>query len=210
MGFLKPKKLLTAALLIISLTTAGIIKTPDTSAQTPGTAKKEAAMPDPDYLIGPEDILDVSVWRSPELSKAVNVRPDGKISLPLIGDVQAAGRTPNQLRDAITEKLKEYQQTVVVSVIVQEVNSYKIFINGEVSKPGTYTLRRKTTLLQAIALAGGFNQFASKNKIMVIRDRANGNGKEEKVRVRFDDIVGSDENSEKNIILLPGDTIFVP
>ncbi len=163
-----------------------------------------------EYLIGPEDVLEISVWKNAELSKVVVVRPDGMISLPLIGDVIAAGITPNALRGTITERLKEYQETVVVSVIVREVNSYRIFILGEVIKPGTYLLKRKTSLLQAIALAGGFNQFASKNKIVVIRQRTGESGREEKIRVRFDDIVDVKEESDINLILRPGDTIFVP
>lgn len=163
-----------------------------------------------EYLIGPEDVLEISVWNNAELSKVVVVRPDGMISLPLIGDVIAAGITPNALRGAITERLKEYQETVVVSVIVQQVNSYRIFILGGVINPGTYLLKRKTSLLQAIALAGGFNQFASKNKIVVIRQRTDESGREEKIRVRFDDIVDVKEESDINLILRPGDTIFVP
>lgn len=162
-----------------------------------------------EYLIGPEDILEISVWKNAELSKVVVVRPDGKISLPLIGDVLAAGYTPEQLRNAIVEKLKEYQETVVVSVIVQNVLSYNIFILGEVKKPGVYTMKRKTTLLQAIALSGGFNQFASKNKIMVIRESRDGGAGDEKIKVRFDDIIKKGR-SDMNLVLKPGDTIFVP
>lgn len=161
------------------------------------------------YLIGPEDVLEISVWKNAELSKEVIVRPDGMISLPLIGDVRAAGRTPAELRRAIIERLKEYQETVVASVIVKSVNSYKIFILGEVMKPGMYELKKRTTLLQAIAVAGGFNQFASKNKIVVIRERIEG-GREQKINVRFDDIVYKDDDNTKNLVLMPGDTIFVP
>ena len=162
------------------------------------------------YLIGPEDILEISVWKNPDLSKVVTVRPDGMLSLPLIGDVKAAGITPNRLRDVIVEKLKEYQESVVVSVILLEINSYKIFILGAVVRPGSYVMKRRTTLLQAIALAGGFNQYASKKKIVVIRERAYGHGSEEKIRVSFDDAVDVQKGSEQNLILRPGDTIFVP
>ncbi len=168
-----------------------------------------AAAQDPDYIIGIEDVLEISVWKNPDLSKTVSVRPDGMISMPLIGDVRAAGLTPGQLRDAITERLKEYQETVVTSVIVQEVRSYRIFVLGEVLNPGTYTMMRRTTVLQAIALAGGFNQFASKNKIVLVREKS-GALKPEKISIRFDDIVDSGEKADKNLILRPGDTIFVP
>jgi polysaccharide export outer membrane protein len=164
----------------------------------------------PPYLIGPEDVLEISVWKNAELSKIVIVRPDGVISLPLIGDVKAAGLTPSQLREQIIERLREYQETVVVSVIVQEVNSYRIFILGEVNRPGPYLLKTRTTLLQAIALAGGFNQFASKNRIVVIRAKGKDSKGVEKRVIRFDDIVYKDKQGDKNLILKPGDTIFVP
>lgn len=160
-----------------------------------------------DYIIGAEDVLDISVWKNADLSRVVNVRPDGKISLPLIGDVQAAGLTPNQLRDKIVGRLKEYQETAVASVIVQTVNSYRIFMVGEVRTPGVYQLKSRTTILQAIAVAGGLTQFASKNKIVLIRKTIDGVS-EEKISIRFNDLVYADE--DKNLILKAGDTIFVP
>ena len=162
-----------------------------------------------EYIIGPEDVLDISVWKNVELSKTVTVRPDGMISLPLIGDIKAAELTPDKLRNAIAAKLKEYQNEAVVSVILHETNSNKVFILGEVARPGTYILKRKTTFLQAIALAGGFTQFASKNKIVVVRQKAD-DGKEEKMIISFDDIIDINSKSDKNILLRPGDTIFVP
>ena len=162
-----------------------------------------------EYLIGPEDVLEVSVWKNAELSKVVIVRPDGMISLPLTGDIKAAGFTPNQLRTTITGKLKEYMETAVVSVIVQQVNSFRVFILGEVVKPGVYTLKSKTTLLQAIAIAGGFNQFASRNKIVIIREKIEDSAKTEKINIRFDDIVYS-KDEDKNFVLMPSDTIFIP
>lgn len=162
-----------------------------------------------DYIIGAEDVLDISVWKNSDLSRVVNVRPDGKISLPLIGDVQAAGLTPNQLRDKIVQMLKQYQQTAVVSVGVQSINSYKIFIVGEVQAPGVYQLKARTSILQALAIAGGLTQFASKSKIRLIRRKSDGT--EESIRVRFNDLVyGDDDNPELNIMLQAGDTIFVP
>lgn len=172
------------------------------------SAKKEAKDQDRDYLVGPEDVLEILVWKNAELSKVVTVRPDGKISLPLIGDIQAAGLTPNQLREAVVKRLKEYQENAVVSVIVQTINSYRIFVVGEVRSAGTYVLKNRTTVLQAISLAGGFTQFASKNKIVLIRQKSYGT--EEKIQIRFDDLVYGDEMSEKNLTLKAGDTIFVP
>ena len=131
------------------------------------------------------------------------------ISLPLTGDIKAGGFTPNQLRNTITERLREYMETAVVSVIVQQVNSFKVFILGEVIRPGTYTLKSKTTLLQAIAIAGGFNQFASRNKIVIIREKIGDGNKTEKINIRFDDIVYS-KSEDKNLVLMPSDIIFVP
>ncbi len=159
------------------------------------------------YFIGPEDVLEISVWKNEDLSRVTTVRPDGMIALPLIGDVQAAGLTPEELRKAIVNKLKEYQETVVVSVIVQEVNSFKVFIMGEVAAPGTYTLKRNTTILQAIAMAGGFTEYASRNDIVLIRERSGGSEEEEKIDIRFKDII---HKQHKNLLLRPGDTIFVP
>ncbi|MDP2689201.1 MAG: polysaccharide biosynthesis/export family protein [Deltaproteobacteria bacterium] len=185
---------------------------PDDVAYSNGREVKAQNMDpkSPDYIIGTEDILEVSVWRNEELSKVVVVRPDGMISLPLIGDIRAAGKTPIELRDEITERLKEYQETVVASVIVQEVRSYRIFVLGEVLNPGTYIMMRQTSVLQAIALAGGFSQFASRNRITLIRERPGMDGKAEKISIRFDDIVDSGGSPESNMTLRPGDTIFVP
>ncbi|MBI2413911.1 MAG: polysaccharide biosynthesis/export family protein [Deltaproteobacteria bacterium] len=158
------------------------------------------------YQIGPEDALEISVWKNPELSKTVLVRLDGKISLPLIGDVQAAGLTPQELRDGIVERLKEYQATAVVSVIVQDIRSYKVYMIGEIKTPGTYVLKSKTTLLQAIALAGGFTQYASKNSMTLVRQKEGGG--EEKIKVRFDDLLS--DKKDGSVVLKPGDTVFVP
>lgn len=165
-----------------------------------------------DYVIGPEDVLEISVWKNADLSKTLTVRPDGRISLPLIGDIQASGLTPEELRDNIVNRLNEYQETAIASVIVLSVNSYRIFILGEVKLPGTYLLKAKTTILQAISLAGGFTQFASKNKIVLVRRNNNDDGgpEEKRVSINFSDLVYGDEKTDKNLVLKPGDTIFVP
>jgi polysaccharide export outer membrane protein len=159
-----------------------------------------------DYLIGSEDVVEVMVWKNPDLSRQVTVRPDGKISLPLIGDVQAAGYTVPQLREQITEKLKVYyQESPQVSVIVQQVNGYAIYILGEVRNPGKYVVRTGTTFLQALSLAQGFTDFASSNKIVVRRQMAG--GEEATMSIRYKDVV---LGRQKNIVLKPGDTIVVP
>src|SRR5437868_12556370 len=149
-----------------------------TSGQAPGpvpghrsleAAEKSSLIVTSDYTIGPEDVLEITIWRNTDLSKVVAVRPDGRISLPLIGDVGAAGRTAAQLANAIAEKLKEFKENPQVSIVVKEVNSYAIYVLGEVTKPGKYPLKSKTTLLQAITLASGFTSAAARNKIVVFR-----------------------------------------
>jgi len=162
------------------------------------------------YTVGPEDVLMISVWKNKDLSGEVIVRPDGMITLPLVGDVLAAGKTPGELREEIKTKLLEFQRSVTISVIVKAINSYRIFVLGEVKAPGPYTLKRKTYLLQAIAMAGGFNEFASENKIVLIREKEDGSDGSKKIRIRFSDIVDEDEAKDQNLILKPGDTIFVP
>lgn len=162
-----------------------------------------------DYQIGPEDVLEVQVWKNEALSKLVTVRPDGKISLPLIGDVPAAGLTAAQLQEAITEKLTPYYKDLpAVSVIVQEVRSYVIYVLGEVQRPAQYSVKRGTTLLQAIALAGGFTPFAATDNILVLR-QTTPNHNEVALSARYKDIV-SRQHPESNILLKPGDTIIIP
>ena len=161
-----------------------------------------------DYIIGPEDILDITVWKNAELSKTVTVRPDGRISLPLIGDVVAVGKTTGQLADAISGKLKEYKENPQVSILVSQVNSYAIYVLGEVARPGKFPLKSKTTILQAITLAGGFMPAAARNKLVVFRFGENGE-KDEKIRASYDDIVLRD-GAGQNITLKPGDTLVVP
>ena len=189
-----------------------------TSAQAPGSvpgqlrsleaAEKSSLIVTSDYIIGPEDVLEITVWRNTDLSKLVAVRPDGRISLPLVGDVGAAGRTATQLAEAISEKLKEFKENPQVSIVVREVNSYAIYVLGEVTKPGKYPLKSKTTLLQAITLASGFTSAAARNKIVVFRFGELG-GKDTKIKASYDDIIMRDE-SPQNIQLKPGDTIVVP
>jgi len=167
----------------------------------------ESAKESQEYIIGPEDVIEVAVWRNEALSKVVAVRPDGRISLPLIGDIQAGGLTPSQLRDEIVKRLKVYQESPTVSVIIQQINSLNIYVIGEVSRPGQYRLKSNTTLLQLLAMAGGFTQFASKNNIILIRN--NPSAKERRLIIRYDDIVFSGDE-KGNIMLQPGDTIIIP
>ena len=161
-----------------------------------------------DYIIGAEDVLEISVWRNQDLSKAVQVRPDGKVSLPIIRDVSAVGKTPTQLADEITVKLKDYVQNPVVAIALREVNSYSVFILGEVVRPGKYPLKSRTTLLQGITIAGGFTPTAARNQVAVFRVGQNGTD-EQVLNASYDDIVlrgGVHQNFE----LKAGDTIVVP
>lgn len=161
-----------------------------------------------DYIIGPEDVLEIAIWRNVDLSKVVAVRPDGRVSLPLIGDVTAVGKTASQLAETITSKLKEFKENPQVSIVVQQVNSYSVYVLGEVARTGKYPLKSKTTLLQAITLAGGFTPAAARNKIVVFRFAQTGE-KELKIKASYDDIVLRD-GSLQNLHLRPGDTIVVP
>jgi polysaccharide export outer membrane protein len=170
--------------------------------------EKSSLIVTPDYIIGPEDVLEVTVWRNHDLSKLVAVRPDGRISLPLVGDVTAVGKTPTHLTEQIASKLQEYKEDPSITIVVREVNSYVIYVLGEVSKPGKYPLKSKTTLLQGITIAGGFTSLAARNKDVVFRFGNNGSA-DEKINASYDDIVLGDE-SPQNIDLKPGDTVVVP
>lgn len=198
-----------AGVLLISLNLLGLISC---SILTPtpqsGTESWSQAYVAGDYKIGPEDVVEVIVWRNADLSKTVPVRPDGKISLPLVGDVPALGLTAAQLTKEIAARLADFKESPNVSVVVQQVNSYSVYVMGEVAKPGRYQLKTYTTVLQAISTAGGFTPYASKNKMFVLR-KAPGMGAETRINASYEDIV-SGADSSKNIVLVPGDTVVVP
>lgn len=159
------------------------------------------------YAIGIGDILEISVWKNPELSTTVPVRPDGRISVPLLNDVRAAGLTPLALRQTLTEGYKEYVTAPGVSVVVKEIHSRKVFVTGEVANPGAYDLQPRTKLMQALALAGGLTPYAKK-KVVVLRD-----GRDGKTDRRYEiDIsaILSGKRPGDNLLLQPGDTVIVP
>jgi len=161
-----------------------------------------------EYIIGAEDVLEVTVWRNVDLSKIVQVRPDGRISMPIIRDMTAVGKTPSQLAEEMTNKLKEYVQNPVVAVSLKEVNSSNVFVLGEVVKPGKYPLKSKTTLLQGITVAGGFTPIAARNQIVIFRFIENAPGIK-RLTASYDDIVlrgGITDNFE----LKSGDTVVIP
>jgi len=164
-----------------------------------------------EFVLGPEDVLEVVVWRNQDLSRVVIVRPDGMISMPVIGDVQAAGLTSDQLAERITARLKEYKENPTVSVSVKEINSYNVFVIGEVAKPGKYQLKSYTTILQAISIAGGFTPYASRNKLQIVRHITNGNGgwREVRLAMPYDDLVKGQADPEY-LMIKSGDTIVVP
>ena len=175
------------------------VSTDDTSAKKPATT-------DPNYVIGDQDVLDVSVWKEPEVSRVVPVRPDGKISLPLLNDVQAAGLTPSQLAAEITDSLKKYVTSPQVTVIVTTINSQRVYILGEVTRPGAFPMLPGMTVMQALSSAGGFTAFAKMKSIYVLR---NENGKKVKYPFNYKDAING-KNSEQDIPLKAGDTIVVP
>ena len=159
----------------------------------------------PDYIIGADDMLHISVWKEPDLTETLPVRPDGKISLPLLNDVVAAGLTPTQLADTITTRLKKYISDPHVTVVVTAMNSQKIYILGEVLHPGTTILQPNMTVLQALASAG-FTQFANTKGIYLLRSQ---NGKQQKIPVHYRELIKG-ESVDQNLILKPGDTLVVP
>lgn len=169
--------------------------------------KPSAVATPPGYVIGAQDVLSVSVWKEPELSpSSVPVRPDGKISLPLLNDVQAAGLTPMQLADSISEKLKKYISEPQVSVVVTAVNSQRIYILGEVARPGAMPLLGDMTILQAISNAGGLSPFANAKGIYVLRTE---NGAQQRLAFNYKQAIKGGAGAQ-DVALKPGDTIVVP
>ena len=177
--------------------------TPGAAAVVPGNG--HGADDAGSYEIGPEDVLDISVWKNPELSRVVPVRPDGKVSLPLVNDIQAAGLTPTVLRDMVTARLAEYIPTPEVSVMVREVHSRKVAVIGAVKMPGRFEIKSPMTVLEVIALAQGFTDFASRDRIVVLR-QSNGTT----TRLPFNYRRISDGTDEANFSVQPGDIIVVP
>lgn len=180
----------------------------NTNANNPTSADKpEQSGPanSASYVIGAEDMLHIAVWKEPDLTENLPVRPDGKISMPLLNDVQAAGLTPSQLAQALTDKLKKYLSDPRVTVVVTGMNSQKIFVMGEVTHTGAMTLIPNMTVLQALASAG-FTQFANTKGIYVLRME---NGRQTKLPFNYKQVLKGDA-IDQNIALKPGDTIVVP
>jgi polysaccharide biosynthesis/export protein len=195
-----------------------------TAQNTTGAAQADAAKPAPaatagnvpksapgvrpeSYIIGAEDVISVFVWKEPEMSKTIPVRPDGMISLPLVGEIKAAGYTPVQLQDVIADAMKKLISDPQVTVVVEKISSLNFNIVGQVNRPGYFPLTRRMTVLDAVAMAGGFRDFAKTKKVYVLRKDANGT--EQKLAFNYKEVIKG-QNPQQNIELQPGDTIVVP
>ena len=174
---------------------------PDTAAQATAGVRPDA------YIIGAEDVLSIYVWREPEMSKSVPVRPDGMISLPLIGEIKATGYTPVQLQGVLADAMKKYVSDPQVTVIVDKISSLSFNMVGEIGRPGSYPLTRRMTVLDAIAMGGGFKDFAKTKKIYILRVGANGT--EQRISFNYKQVIKG-VNPQQNIELQPRDTIVVP
>jgi polysaccharide export outer membrane protein len=198
----------TLALLLGVVFTAAVCaqNAPANKLDTRPDAKPADKPHDNSFVIGNDDVLAINVWKEPDISRSIPVRSDGKISLPLVGEVQAAGLTPLQLEKNIAEKLKNFISEPEVTVMVQQINSQKFNILGQVVRPGSYVIANSPTVLDAIALAGGFRDFAKQKSIYILRQGAGG---EAHLRFNYKD-VSQGKNMAQNIKLQPGDTIIVP
>jgi polysaccharide export outer membrane protein len=175
-----------------------------TENRAPGSAAKHS---DDVYVIGANDVLSINVWKEPDVSRSVPVRSDGKISLPLVGELQASGQTPRQLEQEITKRLQNYISEPEVTVIVTDSKSQKVNIMGMVARPGAYLLTSSTTVLDAIAMAGGFKDFAKQKSIYVLRQAPEGT--QQRIPFNYKDVIKG-KNPEQNIRLHAGDTVVVP
>jgi polysaccharide export outer membrane protein len=179
------------------------------AASAPQAAVAQKAKPGvglDEYRIGPEDVLSISVWKNDPMSRVLPVRPDGMISLPLLDDVMAAGLTPTELRNLLAQKLAEYVPSPAVTVIVNDIRSFKVSVIGEVVRPARYELKSRTSVLDVLAMAGGFNQFAARTRVVILRQEG-----DKKVRIPFNyNKVTTGGSEEENVYLRPGDIVLVP
>jgi len=207
------RKQILGPILLLSLLTANAQNTfewADNHRATPDGPRNSVTQPavqtGPAYIIGADDVLRIDVWKEPELSGTVIVRPDGSISLPLINDTSAAGLTPMGLVAELTTRLKKYLANPAVTVIVTATNSRRVYVLGEVTRAGALPLSAKMTVLQALSSSGGFSEFANLKHIYVLRDE---NGTRRQYPFNYKDVVHG-KHPEQNIQLKPGDTVVVP
>lgn len=206
-GIMKSVRQLVAYVMAFGLVAcAGSLPSPEVIAESNSANVKQ-------FLLGPEDVLEIAVWKSEELTqKEVVVRPDGKIGVPLIGDVEASGRTADELASHIAGLLKKFKENPSVSVKVREVNSYYVYVLGDVAKPGKYQLKSQATVLQALAMAGGFTTYAAKSKMQVRRTvvgQDGGASREFTIPARYDELI-SGNGAIKDFVLKTGDLVVVP
>ena len=176
---------------------SGKVGAPSGKAQEMGTAANDQ------YVIGPEDVLLIYVWGEDSITKTVPVRIDGKISLPLVDDIQAAGLTPLQLKEVLTEKLKNFVESPTITVTVMEANSFKVYVSGEVKQPGVHRIRSEITLVKLIIMTGGFTEWADQKKILIITKEK---GMEKRMTVNYRKII---EGDEPDVVIKRGDTVIV-
>jgi polysaccharide export outer membrane protein len=207
----RSKNIAEAITLLVAVTVTGAapLARSQKSAATPATSSSarapEVVVP-AGYVIGPDDVLSIVYWKDKDMSSEAQVRPDGKISLPLINEMTAAGLTPDELRQKITEESKRFMEDASITVVVRQINSRKVYITGEVNKPGPYPLTSPTSVVQLIATAGGLREYANSKKIMIMRTE---NGRPVSLPFNYP-AVTSGKNLKQNIELKPGDTVVVP
>ena len=201
------------AIMALGMTIAVGAQAPATATATQPPAAAAAAAPrasdpevPPGYLIGTDDVLSIVFWKDKDMSADAQVRPDGKIALPLINEITAAGLTPEQLREKLTEESKKYMEDANITVVVRQINSRKVFITGEVNKPGPYPLTASTSVMQLIAMAGGLREYANSKKIVIMRTEK---GRPTSLSFNYRDVT-SGKNLQQNVELKPGDTVVVP
>jgi len=201
----------TLLVIVCSLVFAGTLPAQESGTanrdETPGsTDLTKVAAGSPYYIIQPNDLLEIHVWKEPELTRKVLVRPDGRISFPLVQDLQAAGMTPSDIKQEIEKELKKYIEVPNVTVIVEAIQSYRVFVTGKVAKPGALMAEKPITVLQALSLAGGFAEFANPAETVVIR---NNNGENVLFRFNYPEVIKG-KNFNQNMLLKNGDVIVVP
>ena len=179
---------------------------PATPAAPPAVVRPADVVVPGNYVIGTDDLLGIVYWRDKEMSTDARVRPDGRISIPLINELQAAGLTPEELQKKITEESKKYVEDASITIVVREIHSLRVFITGEVNKPGPYPITSATTVMQLISLAGGLREYANSKNIMIMRKEGD---KQTSLKFNYKEVAAG-KNLKQNIDLKPGDTVVVP
>jgi len=208
-GFASYLRCLPAVALVLVSAASASAQTPVT--KPPATAAAAAPRPNdpalpPGYVIGTDDVLSIVYWKDKDMSSDAQVRPDGRIALPLINEIVAAGLTPEQLREKLTEESKKYMEDANITVVVRQINSRRVFITGEVNKPGPYPLTATTSVMQLIAMAGGLREYANSKKIIIMRTES---GRAISLPFNYRDVT-TGKRLEQNVELKPGDTVVVP